>query len=150
MAATSSVVLYDPQDTSPEVRTLAGFLSGNSGRTRGACTLDLRMFYRWCDERRLGLFEVTRTHIELYARELEDLGRKPATIGRRTGSTTCRTRNLLAATGTTGRSSRPADPPRAARADARGCHGHRSTIRTGERPARPGNRAPLLAGSRAA
>ncbi len=31
----------------------------------------------------LGLFEVKRTHIELYARELEELGRAPATIGRR-------------------------------------------------------------------
>ena len=69
MAATTSVVLYDPQDTSPEVRTIAGFLAGYSGRTREAYTLDLRMFYRWCDERSLGLFGLTRTHIELYARE---------------------------------------------------------------------------------
>jgi integrase/recombinase XerD len=76
-------VLYDPTDTSPEVRTLAGFLAGFSGRTREAYTLDLRQFYRWCDEHRLGLFDVTRTHIELYARELEELGRAPATIGRR-------------------------------------------------------------------
>lgn len=82
-ASTSSVVLYDPQDTSPEVRTVAGYLAGFSGRTREAYTLDLRMFYRWCDEHRLALFEVTRTHIELYARELEELGRAPATIGRR-------------------------------------------------------------------
>ncbi len=88
MAATTSVVLYDPQDTSPEVRTIAGFLAGYSGRTREAYTLDLRMFYRWCNERSLGLFEVTRTHIELYARELEDIGRKPATIGRRLSTIT--------------------------------------------------------------
>ena len=88
MAATTSVVLYDPQDTSPEVQTLAGFLAGYSGRTREAYTLDLRMFYRWCEEHRLGLFDLTRTHIELYARELEDLGRKPATIGRRLSTIT--------------------------------------------------------------
>lgn len=50
MAASTSVVLYDPQETSPEVRTLAGFLAGYSGRTREAYTLDLRMFYRWCEE----------------------------------------------------------------------------------------------------
>lgn len=61
---------------------MAGFLAGYSGRTREA-TLDLRTFYRWCDQHRLGLFEVTRTQIELYARELEELGRAPATIGRR-------------------------------------------------------------------
>ena len=88
MVATTSVVLYDPQDTSPEVRTIAGFLAGYSGRTREAYTLDLRMFYRWCDERSLGLFDLTRTHIELYARELEDIGRKPATIGRRLSTVT--------------------------------------------------------------
>lgn len=88
MAATTSVVLYDPQDTSPEVRTIAGFLAGYSGRTREAYTLDLRLFYRWCDDHRLGLFALTRTHIELYARELEDLGRRPATIGRRLSTIT--------------------------------------------------------------
>lgn len=47
-ATTTSVVLYDPQDTSPEVRILAGFLAGYSGRTREAYTLDLRMsLQRW-------------------------------------------------------------------------------------------------------
>jgi site-specific recombinase XerD len=82
MAITTSVVPYDPTDTSQEVRTLAGFMAGSSGRTREAYTLDLRQFYRWCDEHRLDLLEVSRTHIELYARELEELGRAPATIGR--------------------------------------------------------------------
>ncbi len=83
MAVSHSVVLYEPTETSAEVVTVAGFLAGYSGPTREAYTLDLRQFIRWCDERRLGLFEVTRTHIELYARELEELGRAPATIGRR-------------------------------------------------------------------
>jgi hypothetical protein len=40
------------------------------------------MFYRWCEEHQLALFEITRTHIELYARELEEHGRAAATIGR--------------------------------------------------------------------
>jgi integrase/recombinase XerD len=83
MAMNTLVVLYDPQETSAEVKAVAGFLAGYSGRTREAYTLDLRMFYRWCDEHRLELLQVTRTHIELYARELEELGRAPATIGRR-------------------------------------------------------------------
>ncbi len=43
-----------------------GFLAGYSGRTREAYTLDLRMFYRWCEEHQLALFEITRTNIELY------------------------------------------------------------------------------------
>ena len=83
MASNHSLVLYDPQETSEEVKAAAGFLAGFSGRTREAYTLDLRQFIIWCDQHHLALFEVTRTHIELYARELEDLGRAPATIGRR-------------------------------------------------------------------
>jgi site-specific recombinase XerD len=83
MAASHSVVLYEPTETSPEVTTAAGFLAGYSGRTREAYTLDLRQFIRWCGEHRLGLFKVTRTHIELYARQLEEEGKAPATIGRR-------------------------------------------------------------------
>ena len=83
MAASHSVVLYEPTETSKEVTTAAGFLAGYSGRTREAYTLDLRQFVRWCNEHCLPLFDVTRTHLELYARELEELGRAPATIGRR-------------------------------------------------------------------
>ncbi len=62
MAATHSVVLYDPRETSAEVKAAAGFLAGYSGRTRDAYTLDLRQFYGWCDRHHLQLFEVTRTH----------------------------------------------------------------------------------------
>ena len=43
MVAAVSLVLYDPQATSPEVRTIAGFLGGYSGRNREAYTLDRRM-----------------------------------------------------------------------------------------------------------
>lgn len=46
MAITTSVVLYDPADASPEVRTLAGFLAGFLGPE--AYTLDLRQSYRCC------------------------------------------------------------------------------------------------------
>ncbi|MBW3575928.1 MAG: tyrosine-type recombinase/integrase [Actinobacteria bacterium] len=84
MAVTHSVVLYDPTETSAEVKAAAGFLAAYSGRTREAYTLDLRQFYGWCANHALGLFEVKRTHIELYARELEELGRAPATIGQST------------------------------------------------------------------
>ncbi len=61
MAVTHSVVLYDPKETSAEVKAAAGFLAGYSGRTREAYTLDLRQFYGWCDKHHLRLFEVTRT-----------------------------------------------------------------------------------------
>lgn len=83
MATNHFLVLYDPTETSEEVKAAAGFLAGFSGRTREAYTLDLRQFFAWCERHQLALLEVSRTHIELYARELEDLGRAPATIGRR-------------------------------------------------------------------
>lgn len=52
----------------PEVIALAAFLAGYAGRTREAYTLDLRQFFTWCGERQLRLFDIHRTHIELYAR----------------------------------------------------------------------------------
>lgn len=83
MAESSSVVLYDPHTTDREVIAAAGFLAGYSGRTRESYTLDLRQFVGWCREHGIGLFEVRRAEIELYARQLEELGRARATIGRR-------------------------------------------------------------------
>jgi len=81
MAAITSVVLYDPRDTSPEVRTIAGFLAGYSGQTRKVYTLDLRMFYRCSEKHQLALFEITRTHIELYARDSRNTAELPPPSG---------------------------------------------------------------------
>ena len=83
MVNSSSLVVYDPRQADPEVVALAGFLAGYGGRTREAYTLDLRQYYAWCQDKGLRLFDVHRTHIELFARELEELGRARATIGRR-------------------------------------------------------------------
>jgi integrase/recombinase XerD len=58
----------------------AGFLAGYSGATRVSYTTDLRLFATWCDDRRLGVFDIKRVHPELYARWLEEQGRAPATI----------------------------------------------------------------------
>lgn len=80
MATDHAVVLYEETDTSTEVVTVAGSLAGYSGRTREAYTLDLRQFLRRIDAHGLALFSVTRTHIEVYARQLEDEGKAPATM----------------------------------------------------------------------
>ena len=68
---------------SPACVAVAGFLAGYSGRTREAYALDVRMFGYWCTERQVDLFAVSRAHIELYARWLEEQGRARATIARR-------------------------------------------------------------------
>ncbi len=64
MAATHSVVLYDPKDTSAEVEG-GGGLPGRLLRPHPGGVHALCQFYGWCDKHHLGLFEVTRTHIEL-------------------------------------------------------------------------------------
>jgi hypothetical protein len=73
--ATTELLLYDPQHADAEIITVAGFLAGYSGRTREAYSLDLRQFIAWCKDHSLPLFQVQRTHIELFARELELAGR---------------------------------------------------------------------------
>src|ERR1700694_6261914 len=83
MAESTSVVICDPRHADPKVVALAGFLAGYSGRTRDAYPLDLRQFFAWCERRGVQLFDVHRSEIELFARELEELGRARATIGRR-------------------------------------------------------------------
>jgi integrase/recombinase XerD len=85
MATTPSaaIVVYDPALAGPEHIALAGFLGGYRGLTRDAYALDLRQFVAFCDEHHLDLFEVRRSDIEAYGRELEARGRATATVGRR-------------------------------------------------------------------
>jgi site-specific recombinase XerD len=78
-----AIVIYDPELAGPEHIALAGFLGGYRGLTRDAYALDLRQFVAFCDERHLGLFDVRRSDIEAYGRELEARGRATATVGRR-------------------------------------------------------------------
>lgn len=68
--ASTAVVVYDPGSVDPEHVALAGFLGGYRGLTRDAYALDLRQFVVFCDRRHLGLFEVRRSDIETFGREL--------------------------------------------------------------------------------
>jgi hypothetical protein len=86
MAATSTstaVATVEPAFTEPERRALAGFLAGYTGLTREAYALDLRQYASWCQQHHLRLFQVRRTDIECFARDLEARGRARATITRR-------------------------------------------------------------------
>ena len=66
-----------------ERMALGGFLAGYRGLTRDAYALDLRQFVVWCDTQDLRLFDVRRSDIERFARDLEDRGRARATVARR-------------------------------------------------------------------
>jgi integrase/recombinase XerD len=61
-----------------------GFLARYSGTTRLAYASDLRIWFAWCARLGLAVFDVKRPHLELWAREMEEVqGLARATIGRR-------------------------------------------------------------------
>jgi hypothetical protein len=72
------------EDESFEVQySLGGFLAGYSGNTRDAYQQDLRTFIGWCQIQQVEVFRVRRTHIELFARWLEQRGAARPTVARR-------------------------------------------------------------------
>ena len=79
----TAVVVYDPDRLDPEHVALAGFPGGYRGLTRDAYALDLRQFVPFCGRQNLKLFEVRRSNIEAFGRELEANRRATATIARR-------------------------------------------------------------------
>ena len=85
MSTTSSTELVRP--TRPlfdDARlAIAGFLARYSGPTRISYAADLRSFFAWCDSVGLAAFEAQRSHLELWARTLEEAGLARSTIGRR-------------------------------------------------------------------
>src|ERR1700730_7277055 len=67
-----------------EVRlSVAEFLARYSGPTRVSYSCDLRQFFAWCAQVDLGVFELRRGHLELWARSREERGLARATLGRR-------------------------------------------------------------------
>jgi site-specific recombinase XerD len=88
--ATTAAVLVRVDDSREliERAAIAGFLAGYSGNTLTSYTTDLRLFTAWCVEHGVGLFDVKRPHLELFARSMETAGRMPATVARRL-STLC-------------------------------------------------------------
>jgi integrase/recombinase XerD len=81
-----SMTVMVPEQLSPDDLHLAaaGFLARYSGRTRDAYALDLRTFFHWCASRGVAVFAMTRPHVELYVRWMEEeRGYAPSTIARR-------------------------------------------------------------------
>lgn len=63
---------------------VAAFLARYGAATRAAYSCDLRAWFAWCDNHGLLAFEVQRPHVELWAREMEEIrGLAKATVGRR-------------------------------------------------------------------
>jgi hypothetical protein len=62
---------------------VAGFLARYSGPTRTSYATDLRQFFGWCTQLDLEVFAVQWSHVELWARAVEERGLSRATIGRK-------------------------------------------------------------------
>ena len=75
----------DPVPISRAAAAVVGFLARySSTATVAAYALDLRLLFEWCAVQGLDPLGVTRTHLELFARHLEDdRGNGPSTINRR-------------------------------------------------------------------
>jgi len=87
MTTTNSVhvpaLLVQDLDSVRLRHAIAGFLAGFGRLTREAYSLDLRQWMTWCNSHNLGVLEVRRAHIELYARSMEAAGKARATVSRR-------------------------------------------------------------------
>ena len=68
-----------------EARLAVGaFLARYGAPTRQAYACDLRAWFGWCHQHNLTVFGVQRPHVELWAREMEEVrGLAKATVGRR-------------------------------------------------------------------
>jgi site-specific recombinase XerD len=89
ISTSTALATRDELFSTNEQLALAGFLTGYSGLTRDAYTLDLRQYVAWCTEHHLAVFGARRADIECFARHLESLGRARATIARRLCTVAC-------------------------------------------------------------
>lgn len=70
-------------DLDPLHLATAGFLARYKGRTLEAYTLDLKMFFAWCEQHQLPPLQASRPHLELFIRSMEQVPYSSATINRR-------------------------------------------------------------------
>lgn len=81
--ATAAVALVD-DGSDTMVRVVAqGYLAAYGGHTLRGYMTDLRLWFDWCEQFRVPIMEARRSHIETYARAMEEAGRQPATVYRR-------------------------------------------------------------------
>ena len=85
MSESATAVIPEPMPLfGPVQLAAAGFLARYSGRTRDACALDLKTYFAWCAARGTEVFAMTRPHVEVYGRWMEEQRRyTPATTARR-------------------------------------------------------------------
>ena len=83
MSITAELSTFDDPTGRRELLTIAGFLAGYGAATRNSYATDLRIYADWCAEFGLRLFEVQRSHLELFGRSMEARGLMVSTVARR-------------------------------------------------------------------
>ena len=72
--STSELSSFDEPTFRRELLVVASFLAGYGASTRTGYATDLRLFAEWCRTNGLDLFEVQRSHLELFGRSMEARG----------------------------------------------------------------------------
>ena len=88
MSITNELSIFDDPTSRRELLVIAGFLAGYGTTTRTGYATDLRLFTDWCRDCGLSLFEVQRSHLELFGRSLEARGLMASTVARRLSALT--------------------------------------------------------------
>lgn len=79
----SAVQPWQPAAADQARLIAAAFLAGYAGRTREAYAADLQQWGSWCAGRGVEVLGAVRAHVQLFAAELADVGRAPATVSRK-------------------------------------------------------------------
>lgn len=83
MSIATELSTFDDPTGRRELLVMVGFLAGYSTATRNSYATDLRIYAHWCAEFGLRLFEVQRSHLELFGRSMEARGLMASTVARR-------------------------------------------------------------------
>jgi integrase/recombinase XerD len=84
MTRPTCVLAVENPDRIADVQiAVSGFLAGYSGHTSITYRQDLISLFDWCRRCGVGVFDVRRSHLELFARSLEISGYARATTARR-------------------------------------------------------------------
>lgn len=83
-------------DWAEERLAVSAFLAGYRTNTREGYAFDLTQWFGFCRSGGVRPFTVRRAHIELFGREMESRGLKPATVSRRLSTVCCWYKYLVA------------------------------------------------------
>jgi site-specific recombinase XerD len=80
----AEITAWRPTLAADQARLMAqAFLAGYSGRTREAYEADLKQWGAFCADHQLEVLAAGRPHVQVFAQQLAEAGRAPATVSRK-------------------------------------------------------------------